>query len=100
LNARRKGFDRLLGDQCRRERPGRGLSKTAMHKLEYRLRRLEVKHGACNHHPPHGLAIILNNPTDEEIQQKEKELAECPSCRRNGRPEIYIRRYWNPVIDK
>ena len=60
-----------------------------MHKLEYRLRRLEVKHGACNHHPPHGLAIILNNPTDEEIQQKEKELAECPSCRRNGRPEIY-----------
>jgi hypothetical protein len=67
-----------------------------MHKLEQRLRRLEVKHGACNHRPPHGLPVILDNPTDAEIQQKERELAECPSCRRNGKPEIYIRRYWEP----
>jgi hypothetical protein len=67
-----------------------------MNKLELRLRRLEVKHGACNHRPPHGLAVTLNNPTDEEIQEKEKELAECPSCQRNGTPDIYVRSYYIP----
>jgi hypothetical protein len=67
-----------------------------VHKLEQRLRRLEVKHEACNHRPANGLPIILDNPRDEEIQQKEKELAECASCRRNGKPQLYIRRYWIP----
>ena len=67
-----------------------------MNRLEQRLKRLEVKHGTCNHPSPHGLPVTLDNPTDEEIQQKEKELTECASCRRNGKPEIYIRRYWIP----
>jgi hypothetical protein len=58
-----------------------------MNKLDQRLKRLEVKQDTCNHRPPHELPVILNNPTDEEIQQKEKELAECANCRRNGKPE-------------
>ena len=65
-------------------------------KLDQRLKKLEVKYGACNHRPPHGLPITLDNPTDEEIQQKKKELAECPSCQRHGRPDIYIRSYYIP----
>ena len=71
-----------------------------MNKLEQRLRRLEVKHNACNHRPPDGLPVTLDNPTDQEIQLKQKELAECPSCQRNGRPDIYIRRYWVPRAGK
>lgn len=52
-----------------------------MNRLEQRLNRLAVKHGTCNHRSPHGLPVILNNPTEEEIQLK-KELAECPGCQK------------------
>jgi hypothetical protein len=67
-----------------------------MHKLEQRLKRLEVKHGACNHRPPNGLPITFDNPADGEVEAMKKELAECLSCQRNGAPDIYVREFYVP----
>ena len=46
-----------------------------MNRLDQRIKRLEEQHGACNHRSP----VILANPTEEEVERRKNELAECPS---------------------
>ena len=48
-----------------------------MSRLEQRVKRLEVKAApmACNHH----FAVILENPTEEQIELKQTELSNCPN---------------------
>ena len=57
-----------------------------MSNLERRLRRLEVHHGACRHRHDGSLLNPLINPTEEEVERYEKEMAECPNCRKRGGP--------------
>ena len=58
-----------------------------MNKLE-RLRKLEVKHGACNHHPL-GLPVTLATIHGRRNSAK-KGVSQCPSCQRNGKPQDSI----------
>jgi len=57
-----------------------------MGNIERRLARLEGQQGACNHRSP----MILANPTAEEVERRKKELDECPSCKKHGRPKLVI----------
>ena len=58
-----------------------------MNRLEQRLRRLETHRRACNH----GDYIVLENPTDEELERVTRELVQCPSCRYKGMKPFVIR---------
>ncbi len=68
-----------------------------MNRLEQRVKRLEERRGACEHRS----SVILDNPTEEETQRIEKELAECRSCQRHGgRPKIIICDFFNPDAER
>ena len=58
-----------------------------MSNLEQRLKRLETHQAACNH----SARVILENPTDEELERVTRELAECPSCRHKRTQPFVIR---------
>jgi len=60
-----------------------------MGNIERRLTRLEGQQGACNHRSP----VILANPTADEVERRKKEMDECPSCKRHGRPKLIIMEY-------
>jgi len=60
-----------------------------MASIERRVARLEGQQGACNHQSP----VILANPAEEEVERRKKELDECPSCRKGGRPRMVIMTY-------
>ena len=60
-----------------------------MYGLKQRIKRLEVHAGACNHRLP----IILSNPTEEEIRQRETELENCPACRTHEGVRLVIMHY-------
>ena len=64
-----------------------------MNGLEQRIKRLEEQGRVYNHRSP----VVLENSTEREVEQKEKELDECPGCRRHGRPKMIIMEY--PVFD-
>ena len=55
-----------------------------MNNLERRLRRLEEHHGACSHRRDDGFLKPLLNPTEQELERQQKEVAECPNCRKRG----------------
>jgi hypothetical protein len=58
-----------------------------MSNLEQRLKRLETHQAVCNH----SVRVILENPTDEELERVTRELFECPSCRHKGTRPFVIR---------
>jgi len=58
-----------------------------MNRLDQRLKRLETHQGACNH----SAYVILENPTDEELERVTRELVQCPSCRHTGKQPFVIR---------
>lgn len=58
-----------------------------MNRLDQRLKRLETYQGACNH----SAYVILENPTDEELERVTRELVQCPSCRYKGTKPFVIR---------
>ena len=55
-----------------------------MNNLERRLRRLEEHHGTCNHRNNRGFLKPILNPTVLQLERLQKEVAECPSCRKHG----------------
>ena len=70
----------------------------AMGNLDGRLKRLETHHAACNHWDGQRPTVLLFNPTDDEVARMQKELADCPGCRkRGGPPDILI--YDHPDLE-
>ncbi|MDP2604457.1 MAG: hypothetical protein Q8S00_18005 [Deltaproteobacteria bacterium] len=60
-----------------------------MNGLEQRIKRLEEQGRVCNHHSP----VVLANPTADEVERRKKELDECRSCKKHGRPKLVILTY-------
>ena len=58
-----------------------------MNRLEQRVKRLEEEapQGPCDH----GL-VILVDPTEEELEERRKELRACPRCREGDGPKMVI----------